>query len=80
MSSALTGDKASTNVKETNGSYSEEVTITQKGEDWKTNVEWPKDIATTANNNVVVGGKATVTYTPANGSTAASVTVTYSAK
>lgn len=57
------------------------VEIKQKNESWQTTIDWPKDIATTANTNVVVGGKATITFKPAEaGKTDGTVTVKYSAK
>ena len=58
--------------------YSKEVDITQKDASWNTKVDWPKDL-TGADSNVVVGGKATVTFAPAAaGSTGGTVSVTYS--
>ena len=62
MANALTGE----------GDTTAEVTITQKGADWKTKVEWPKNLKG-ANGDVTVGGKATLTYSEAN----AEITVTY---
>ena len=73
MTDAVTGD--------TTNNYTREVEIKQKKADWQTTIDWPKDIATSANANVVVGGKATITFTPAaTGETGGTVAVTYSAK
>ena len=60
--------------------YSKDVDITQKDASWNTKVDWPKDL-TGADSEVTVGGKATVTFTPAGaGSTGGTVSVTYAAK
>lgn len=57
------------------------VEIKQKNESWQTTIDWPKDIATTANHKVIVDGIATITFKPAEtGKTDGTVTVTYSAK
>ena len=60
--------------------HSKEVNIKQKTENWETTVDWPKDIADTAKGTVKVGGKATITFTPAGtGKTGGTVKVSYSA-
>ena len=72
MTAAVTGDTSN---------YSKDVDIKQKKADWQTTIDWPKDIATTANHKVVVDGKATITFTAAAaGQTGGTVAVEYSAK
>jgi type II secretory pathway pseudopilin PulG len=64
-------------LSEDSNNYTKEVDLKQKDAKWNTTVDWPKDL-TGANSNVVVGGHATITYTPAGaGSTGGSVSVTY---
>ena len=64
-------------LSEDSSNYTKEVDLKQKDAKWNTTVDWPKDL-TGANSNVVVGGHATITYTPAGaGSTGGSVSVTY---
>lgn len=70
MTAAVTGDE---------DHYSQTVDIKQKKADWQTTIDWPKDIATTANQPVVVGGKATITFTAAAaGEIGGTVAVSYS--
>ena len=80
MTSALTdSQKSEGNVtySTTNKTYSMVVDITQKGPDWKSKIDWPKDL-TGANQSVKVGGKATITYTPAaTGDAVGTVSVDY---
>ena len=73
MTAALSEDTAN---------YTKTVDIKQKGTDWKTTVDWPKEIASTANASITVGGIATITYSPASTGTTAdgTVSVTYGAK
>ena len=56
MTAALEGDTAN---------YSKEVTIKQKGADWKSTIDWPEGLSG-ASSNVVVGGVATITYNATN--------------
>ena len=71
MTAALTGD--------TKG-YTKDVDIKQQKAEWSTTIDWPKDL-TGANGSVTVGGKATITYTPAApGEVGGTVKVTYGAK
>lgn len=73
MTEAVTNDATKVCTKE--------VEIKQKNKEWQTTIDWPKDIAATANHEVTVGGKATITFTPATtGNASGTVTVTYSAK
>lgn len=71
MTAALTEDTTN---------YTKVVQIKQKDAAWKTgNIDWPEGL-TGASSNVVVGGKATVTYTaPASGELNGTVAVTYEA-
>lgn len=72
MTAALTEDTAG---------YTKEVDIKQKVASWSTTIDWPKDIEATAKSNVVVGGKATITFSPAAaGAVGGTVAVTYAAK
>lgn len=83
MTSALTDPKKTegdVTYNEEDKSYSMVVEITQRGKDWKSNIDWPKGV-TGADSEVTVGGKATIKYTPAaTGDAAGTVSVTYAAK
>lgn len=49
VSSALTGDKSSTSITETNGIYSETVTLTQTKPGWQSDVDLPTNLNSTDN-------------------------------
>ena len=68
MSSALTGDASSNNVKvdEDNQTYSMDVTLKQKVAKWQTTIEWPTDLEG-ADSDPTLGGKATVSYSVKTG-------------
>lgn len=59
MIDALGGDAAS---------YTKTVTITQKDAEWTSTITWPEGL-TGADEDVTVGGKATITHTPSTGKT-----------
>ncbi len=73
MSSALTGDEATTSVTKSDDgkTYSKVVTLKQQKKDWQTTIEWPADLdgadAVGSNTKATVSynvgtGKATVAY------------------
>lgn len=58
--------------------YTKDVNIQQKGAEWVSTIDWPAGLSG-ADADVVVGGKATIKYTPTTDGTAGTVSVAYSA-
>lgn len=63
-------------LNEDTANYTKDVDISQKGADWKSTIDWPKDIKASASGNVTVGGKATLTFDP----TTATISLVYGTK